>query len=95
VSFLTDISASFLQLIVEGISSDELLYRESESYLSHYKKSKHQCMRQASINACFKLMTSRLLFSNSFKSIKVYNIFKLDSSKFVHKLINKKLPKYF
>jgi len=40
---LTDISASFFTtVIVEGISSEELLYHESVSYVSHHKTSKHQ-----------------------------------------------------
>jgi len=32
-------------VIVEGISSEDLLYREAESYVSHHKTSKHQCTR--------------------------------------------------
>jgi len=28
---------------------EELLYRESESYVSHYKTSKHQCTRLCSV----------------------------------------------
>jgi len=36
-------------VIVEGISSEELLYRESESFVSHHKTSKHQCTRFGSV----------------------------------------------
>jgi len=41
-------------VIVEGISSEELLYRETESYMSHHKTSKHQCTHLGSVPQIWK-----------------------------------------